>query len=97
MSWKIELQKKTFVKAERKSDDILQSWIDRYKSLWERASSAGYTPASDIADQLLWKSQFKADAHGSFIGEQQKEETKRGKTMNPMERDTNSCSVFLRN
>ena len=52
----------------------------------ERASSAVYTPASDIADQLLRKSQLKADTHGTFIGEQGKEEQNKRKLMNPMER-----------
>ena len=55
---------KAYVEAGRKSDESSQRWVHRYKLLWGRASSAGYSLASDIADQLLRKSQLKADAHG---------------------------------
>ena len=63
--------------SERRPDESLQSWVDGYRSLYDRAAlkpASGYIPASDISDTLLRKSQISANSHGQFIGEFRKRE-----------------------
>ena len=43
---------KQFVESERRQDESLQSWVDRYRSLYQRAATSGYVPSSDLADTV---------------------------------------------
>ena len=76
----------SFVESERRPDESLQSWVARYRSLYQRAAAPGYVPASDISDTLMRKSQISAQAHGEFIGEFRKKEDQLKRVMTPAER-----------
>ena len=87
---------KQFVKLERRADESLQSWVDRYKSLYRRAAASGYTPASDAAAVLMRRSSINAQAHGQFIGEFRSKETQLGRKMTPSERHVETYAYLCR-
>ena len=87
---------KQFVESTRRADESLQSWVDRYKSLYRRAAAAGYTPASDAADILMRKSSISAQAHGQFIGEFRAKETNLGRAMTPSEKHAETYAYLTR-
>ena len=72
--------------SERRPDESLQNWVDRYRSLYDRAAASGYIPTSGISGMLLRKNQISANAHGQFVGEFRKREEKLKRVMTPAER-----------